>query len=380
MNNNKIDWMNVIKIMGAFVAFQIGAGFATGQEVVQYYGSYGGYYWIILPVLVLIITALYSMSSFKAGMVENFSDPNMVYDYYCGRKLGKVLNIITNVTIAAATLVMFSGAGSTISQYFGAPQWVGAVIMGVTAAVIVCLGLEGVTNALGGMGVIIIALLIIVGIYSMVRADNGIMEGSKNMLNYVEEGIFLQSKSFGVNNPFLSAISLLGLAFALIMTFNVTLGQRCKNIKNCVVASTVSSIFYFFGIMLTLIPILLNLDFVAKQGAAVPMLGVVQKVMPFLALPYAVIIVLGILSSVIGYLWVVGRRIGEDKSARQRIVVIIIAALGSTVASFVPLGQLMNILYPLVGYAGTALLVMVVIKEIRLFINKKKITEEKPSA
>lgn len=373
MNNNKIDWKNVMKIMGAFVAFQIGAGFATGQEVVQYYGSFGGWYWLILPILVFIVTALYSITSFKAGMNEQFADPNMVYDYYCGDKFGKIVNIVTNVTIAGATLVMFSGAGSTISQYFGVSQWVGAVLMGVIAAVIVCLGLEGVTDALGGMGVVIIATLLFVGIYSICTADAGIMESSKNMLKYVDEGIFFQMQSFGLHNPFLSALSLLGLAYALIITFNVTLGQRCQNTKTCYVAAIVSSFFYFCGIMFTLIPILLNLDDVVKNGAEVPMLGVVKSILPFFALPYAAIIVTGILSSVTGYLWVVGRRVGEDKSARQRIVVIIIAAIGSTVASLIPLGKLMNILYPIVGYAGTLLLILAVIKEVRLYMNKKKV-------
>ena len=373
MNNNKIDWKNVMKIMGAFVAFQIGAGFATGQEVVQYYGSFGGWYWLILPILVFIVTSLYSITSFKAGMNEQFADPNMVYDYYCGDKFGKIVNIVTNVTIAGATLVMFSGAGSTISQYFGVSQWVGAVLMGVIAAVIVCLGLEGVTDALGGMGVVIIAALLFVGIYSICTADTGIMESSKNMLKYVDEGVFLQMQSFGLHNPFLSALSLLGLAYALIITFNVTLGQRCQNKKTCYTAAIVSSFFYFCGIMFTLIPILLNLDDVVKNGAEVPMLGVVKSILPFFALPYAAVIVIGILSSVTGYLWVVGRRVGEDKSARQRIVVIIIAAIGSTVASFIPLGKLMNILYPIVGYAGTLLLILAVIKEVRLYMNKKKV-------
>lgn len=368
-----------MKIMGAFVAFQIGAAFATGQEVIQYYGSFGGWWWLILPILVFIVTALYSITSFKAGLNEQFSDPNMVYDYYCGDKFGKVVNIITNITIAGATLVMFSGAGSTVSQYFGLPQWVGAVLMGVIAAVIVCLGLEGVTDALGGMGVIIIAMLLFVGIYSICVADTGIMESSKNMLKYVDEGIFLQMQSFGLHNPLLSALSLLGLAYALIITFNVTLGQRCQNKKTCYTAAIVSSLFYFGGIMFTLVPILLNLDDVVKYGAEVPMLSVVKAILPVLALPYAIIIVLGILSSVTGYLWVVGRRVGEDKSARQRIVVIIIAAIGSTVASFIPLGKLMNVLYPIVGYAGTLLLILAVVKEVRLFMAKNKAKEEKAS-
>ena len=41
MDNNKVSWVNVIKFAGAVIAFLIGAGFATGQEVLQYIAGYG---------------------------------------------------------------------------------------------------------------------------------------------------------------------------------------------------------------------------------------------------------------------------------------------------------------------------------------------------
>ena len=39
MDNNKVSWVNVIKFAGAVIAFLIGAGFATGQEVLQYFAG-----------------------------------------------------------------------------------------------------------------------------------------------------------------------------------------------------------------------------------------------------------------------------------------------------------------------------------------------------
>ena len=37
----KTDWLNVVKYAGAYIAFIIGSGFATGQEIIQFYTSYG---------------------------------------------------------------------------------------------------------------------------------------------------------------------------------------------------------------------------------------------------------------------------------------------------------------------------------------------------
>ena len=37
----KTNWLNVVKYAGAYIAFIIGSGFATGQEIIQFYTSYG---------------------------------------------------------------------------------------------------------------------------------------------------------------------------------------------------------------------------------------------------------------------------------------------------------------------------------------------------
>ena len=36
---NKMNWKTVFTIGGAFAAYCIGSGFASGQETLQYYGS-----------------------------------------------------------------------------------------------------------------------------------------------------------------------------------------------------------------------------------------------------------------------------------------------------------------------------------------------------
>lgn len=38
---NKADKRQVIKFAGAFIAWVIGSGFATGQEILQFFSSYG---------------------------------------------------------------------------------------------------------------------------------------------------------------------------------------------------------------------------------------------------------------------------------------------------------------------------------------------------
>ena len=39
--NQKVSWNRVLILAGAVIAFTIGSGFATGQEIVQYFTAYG---------------------------------------------------------------------------------------------------------------------------------------------------------------------------------------------------------------------------------------------------------------------------------------------------------------------------------------------------
>ena len=44
------DWRAVIRIAGAYVAWVMGSGFATGQEILQFFTSYGYYSFALLGI------------------------------------------------------------------------------------------------------------------------------------------------------------------------------------------------------------------------------------------------------------------------------------------------------------------------------------------
>lgn len=368
---SKINWKNVFKIAGAFIAFQIGAGFASGQEAMQYFGTYGGMYPIVLPILAGVLVAIYCVLSFYTGYRCRFEDPNTAYEYYCGTILGKTINIATNAVIGLTTLLMFAGCGATINQYLGFPVWAGAVGIGVISAVVVCLGLEKLTNVLGSCGVLIIAIMAIVGVYNIFGGDVGLMESQKHIGEYVEQGLFLQINAFGTHNPILTTFSFVGMGLALVMTFNVSLGSSCRNVKECVAGGICSAVMFVLGIYACTLTMLLNLDYIAENGAMVPMLAAIENSMPFISLPYTIIVCTGIFTTIVGYLWVIGRRFGgEDGSPRQRLVVVVLTVVGIVVGSMIPLDKLVNMIFPITGYVGIILFVCMVIN----FVKVRKIS------
>lgn len=362
---DKINWHTILTVGGAFAAYCIGAGFATGQETLQFYGSYGGIYPFVLPLFSFLILTIFCYGTYKTGYLHKINDPNLSYQYYCGSKLGKAIDIFCTISIALSTLIMFAGSGATVNQYLGLPVWIGTLVMGIVSIIVVCLGLEKVTSILGKCGTLIIIIMAFTGIYCLLTADTSIMDAQSHVLEYVDQGIILQGQFLGITNPFIANLYLMGAYITLGLVFNVTLGANCKNKKEVIGASITSALFFTIGLTMVLFTILLNLDYIASIKAQVPMLAAIENTLPFMSLPFSIVILIGVFTTITGYLWAFGRRFAQDKTKKQRIIVIIVGVVGVTLGSIIPLSKLINTIYPLIGVAGLLILIGIIIKTIQ---------------
>lgn len=256
--NDKMNWKNVLTIGGAYTAYCIGAGFASGQETLQYYASWGGIYPFVLPALTFVLMFVICYGTFKTGYINRFPSPNAAYGYYCGKVLGKILDIFCTVSIALSTLIMFAGSGATVNQYLGAPVWVGTLVMGVVSVVVVCFGLEKVTNVLGFVGTLIIVILIGVGIYCFCTADSGVMQAQQNVQQYVDAGVIMRANFLGIENPILAVASLIGAYITLGLSFNVSLGGRCGSRREVSASAVISAVLFCLGLCMVLFTIIFN--------------------------------------------------------------------------------------------------------------------------
>lgn len=119
--SEKLDIRAAAGITGAYVAYMMGSGFSTGQEILQYFACYGmaGLFSILLCMGLLIFAAV---SFTRAGYREKFQNPADVYVYYCGKRLGKAYHYFTTVSIYLCFIVMVAAAGAAggvIAFYIG---------------------------------------------------------------------------------------------------------------------------------------------------------------------------------------------------------------------------------------------------------------------
>ena len=68
----------VMNIAGAYIAFLIGSGFATGQEVLQYFTSYG-YMGVVGALLTLVLFLYVGVSFITAGFENKFEKGSAIW-------------------------------------------------------------------------------------------------------------------------------------------------------------------------------------------------------------------------------------------------------------------------------------------------------------
>ena len=174
--NGAVNWKRVLILAGAVIAFTIGSGFATGQEIIQYYTAYG--WQSILVILGFAVMFLYYNFNFaKAGAEQRFEHGNDVYKYFCGKYVGTFCDYYSTIFCYMSFWVMIGGAASTLNQEYGLPNWAGAVILTILTTITVVGGLNSLVDAIGVVGPIIVVLCIFIGLVTVIQDAGNIPAG-----------------------------------------------------------------------------------------------------------------------------------------------------------------------------------------------------------
>ena len=355
------NWYSVLKISGAYLAFLIGSGFATGQEAIQFFAAHGwhGYIAIFIMLLLLSYTA---HSLMRAGRQQSLDTNEDVFRHFCGPYLGVALTWYTMIMIIAVAAVMLAGAAATLDQAYGIPAYVGAGLMAVLAMATLMLGLRKMLDVLGLVGPFLILLTIIVASMSI----------SAN-LTYLTAGA-AKSKELEILTAtphwLFAGFVYVGLTLPGVASLLPQVGATMETEKDIRYVAIVGPVLIGIAMLIVLTALLASIESVYQ--AEIPIMALANGVMPVYGSIFAIVIFLGIFTTVTPLLWTVCSRFAEEDTKNCRWLVlglILTAFLGATA---LPFGQLLNLIYPSIGYVGLTILASIIIKDIRALIARSR--------
>lgn len=350
----RFSWLAVLKIAGAFTAYLIGSGFATGQEAMQFFAAYGAL-GVLGAALSLLLFIYICGSLMLAGKHYGLTRNEDVFRFYCGDYIGVFLTWYTMIFIVAVHAIMLAGAGATLEQAYGIPALAGSSLMAVLSMVTLLLGLEKILDALGVLGPLIVVLTITVAVLSLANAEGSLAQHSERAL---ELDLLKASPHWLFSSLLYVGMTLPGLA-----SFLPAVGATTHNDGEIKASSVIGPTFFIGAMILVVLALLYQIGDV--YDAQVPIMVLASQVMPVYGSIFAVIIFMGIFTTVTPLLWTVCARFASEGTARYRSLVFGLTLVGLFGGTLLPFGKLINIIYPTVGYAGLLFLACAIFRDIR---------------
>ena len=354
-------WKRAVAISMAFIGVVVGAGFASGQEAVQYFVAFGnkGLWGVVLAAALMIITGV---SILQLGSYFQADEHTAVYDRITGPIVSRVLDWGTLATLFSIGFVMFAGGGSTISQQFeGVPIWVGGAVMLVLVLLVGLLDVDKVSSVIGAITPFIILFVVLATGYTIIVTDIDWSSANDYAINNVESPL---------NNWWLAALNYTGLNVMCAVSMSIVIGGNILDNRAVGIGGLIGGFFYLLLLALLVVSLYMVAPDVHEQD--LPVLSLINNVNPILGYFMTFIIYGMVFNTAIGMFYAMGKRLTRKKP-KLFYPVYAGACVVGFILSFIGFKQLVSSVYPILGWIG---LLMIAVMVITWVTQRDKITSE----
>ena len=349
----------------AFVGVLVGAGFASGQEAMQYFVSFGsqGLWGVLLAAALTTITGI---AVLQLGSYFQADEHTAVYDRVTGPITSKILDIGTIITLFSIGFVMFAGAGSNLAQQFdGLPLWAGAFLMLLLVLATGRLNVDRVTTVIGTITPIIIVLIVGVTGYTLLTNDLDMAAAHDYAVNNVDGPL---------PNWWISAMNYTGLNIMCAVSMAIVIGGNILDNR----AVGLGGVFGGLVTLLLLALLVTSLFFVAPEenGSDLPVLALINGINPALGYVMTFAIYGMIFNTAVGMFYAMAKRLTRDRTHLFYTVYVISCVIGF-ILSFVGFQSLVSNVYPILGYIGILMIAVMSVAWIKNRGNVKTETDRR---
>ena len=120
----------IFQTAAVFIGTIVGAGLASGQEITQFFSSYGYVsFWGILTccLIYIVISSIIVSISLKHKLSSYTELITLVSPGF----FGVITDIFTSFFLVSGAAIILAGSGALLHQYFGISKWVGILLMSI---------------------------------------------------------------------------------------------------------------------------------------------------------------------------------------------------------------------------------------------------------
>ncbi len=331
-----------IMVAFAFVGVVVGAGFATGQEIFQFFTSHGSYSIAGIIVTGLIIT-LAGVFVLNTGFTIQSHNHSESIQYYLHPMIARIFDIILTLFLFSLAMIMTAGGASTIHESFGLPYWLSSLLLVLFILMTLFLKFERLITVLGMVTPFLVIVVSIIAIYYFITGD--VNFSAANRFNE-QHGLSLGWWFDGLNYA--------SLQIAAAFSFLSVMGGRMQHRQSALWGGILG------GIIITLLLLMINLGLVTEfehiQSVALPTLLLANHISPLLGTMMSIIMILVIYNTIVGLMYAFASRFTEPFT-KGYFVLIIAMAIVTFICTFIGFISLIGKVFPIMGLFGFILLI-----------------------
>ena len=335
-----------ISIILAYVGVLTGAGLASGQEIMQYFISFGkdGLFGLVGIGVLHIFVGGIILQLGSHFVAQSHID---VLEEVSEKFVTKFMDFALILNCFLMGFVMIAGAGSNLEQQFGLAPWIGSLICTVLIIVVGMMDFEKVTKVIGFFTPLVLVFTLVGAIYTIVNANPDF------------EALDALGKSMGSSLPNIavSTINYFGLCMISSISMAFVLGGSRTDSSEARVGGMLGG--GLVAILTGLVGLTLFFALNDVKDADIPMQIILNNVHPYMGLAMSIIIFGMIFNTAISLFYSAAKRLSltEEKFKRN---LVIFTLLGFAL-SFMGFKKLMALLYPILGFLGLILIIILIV-------------------
>ncbi|RNC62951.1 MAG: hypothetical protein AWM53_01780 [Candidatus Dichloromethanomonas elyunquensis] len=329
--------LSTLAVAAAFIGTVVGAGFATGQEVLQFFSFFGRSGFIGIAVVTILFCYFGSVIMRISRDLKSDSHLELV-KFICGRKLGIFMDWFITFSFLGVLVVMAAGSGAVAEEQLGFPPVYGSLAVILLSFLTVISGINNVIKAIGFVVPFLLLAVFGVTVFSIVQDPISL-----------QKVVFLESLQSAVPAkwPF-SALLYISYNILLAVAILSPLGVEARNHRSLFWGALLGGLGLGIGILA------INLAIISRVPEIlpfqVPMIFLASRLNPLLAYGYGFILLLEIYTTAVSILYGFTARVAFTKI--HKMIWAGSACVGALFAARLGFARVISTVYPVMGFVG----------------------------
>lgn len=334
--------ISTLKIAAVYIGTIVGAGFASGQEVLQFFSFFGLSGLLALAVSTFLFV-FFGLIILELGRRLAADSHREVIQQAGGRWLGSVIDKVITFFLFGALTAMAAGAGAIFREQFGLPYLLGSFVMVAGTVLIVILGIHGVLNAIS-----FVVPLLLVSVLGLSLATL--------LTRPLDLAAITQWADAGrAPVPFWPLSAIIYVSYNLVLGVSVLapLGRLVEDPKAVQRGALYGGLGLGIGALAINAALLANVPVVTEYE--IPMVYIAALFSPVVQAGYSIVLLAEVFTTAVGSLYGFAERLTDHGKPAFRLLVVGSGAAALAASQF-GFANLVRTLYPAAGYAGLLML------------------------